>query len=395
MRSRASALRAVLAAAVVLVAIAFLRHALTGLDVHATLRAVREVGPWAPLALVPFVVAMALDTTGIRVLLGAMETRDASAERKTGFARLLPIRIATEALHVTAPAGFLVADSATAALLDTRCGVPLGEGAVLAIARKWLVMRAHATYIVLGTLCGSGVLVAMSERVMGNRWLPWSVAASALVPLALSLGVGSQFRGSRSFERLRALIARLPWAAIRERAVRSRRSAAALDATMGRIGAQRAASWQATACFFGAWLFETAETCLLIRLVGGPLDLGLAMAVEVGISLLRSMANVAPAGLGVQDAGYAVVLQAMGLPAPTTAAFVLVKRGKELVWIGVGYTILAWLRRGRSLVHGATAVTAIDAVASEVAALANEVAVPVAPIALADRPSARLVGRVA
>ena len=64
--------------------------------------------------------------------------------------RLLPIRVASEALHLTAPAGFVVADSATAALLDTRCGVPMAEGAVIAIARKWLVTRAHAAYIVLG-----------------------------------------------------------------------------------------------------------------------------------------------------------------------------------------------------------------------------------------------------
>ena len=60
---------------------------------------------------------------------------------------------------------------------------------------------------------------------------------------------------------------------------------------------------------------------------------------------MRSVGNFAPAGLGVQDAGYAVILQAMGLPGPTTAAFVLLKRGKELVWIAVGYALLMALRR--------------------------------------------------
>jgi hypothetical protein len=367
-RKRVPAVRAACAAGVVVLAVLLLRHALAGVDPRATLRAVEAAGPWAPLALLPFVVTTTLDATGMRILLGTLG-------RSVPLARLLPIRIGTEALHLTAPAGFVVADSATAALLDSRCGVPLGEGAVLAVARKWLVMRAHATYIVLGASCGAGLLAAVSAHVFGNGWLPWGVAASALAPLGLSLGLGTQFRGRPSFERLYAAIGRVPWAAARAWVARSRSGAAKVDGHLSRIGAARAATWLATASFLGAWLFEAVETCLLVRLVGGPLDLGFAMAVEVGISLVRSVANVAPAGLGVQDAGYALLLQAMGLPAQTSAAFVLVKRGKEIVWIGVGYVLLAAMR-------GPSARLApIE---------------PVAPVVtMAEAASARLVRRVA
>jgi hypothetical protein len=35
----------------------------------------------------------------------------------------------------------------------------------------------------------------------------------------------------------------------------------------------------------------------------------------------------------------------MGLSADSAAAFVLVKRGKELAWIAAGYALLALLRR--------------------------------------------------
>jgi hypothetical protein len=43
----------------------------------------------------------------------------------------------------------------------------------------------------------------------------------------------------------------------------------------------------------------------------------------------------------------------MGLSPDVTAAFVLLKRAKELVWIGVGYGLLAALRRPESA-QGAT-----------------------------------------
>jgi hypothetical protein len=332
------AVRAACATGFVLLAVVLLRHAFAGVNAQATLRAVEDTGRWAPLALAPFVLTMALDATGMRLLLGTLG-------RAVPLAKLVPIRIATEALHLTAPAGFVVADSATAALLDTRCGVPLGEGAVLAVARKWLVMRAHATYIVLGAICGASILIAVSVHFLGNRVLPWAVAASALAPLGLSLGLGTQFRGKPAFGRLYAALGKLPWAALRDRLRRARGGAAKVDAHLSRVGASRRATRLATAAFFGAWLLESVETCILVRLAGGPLDLRLALAVEVGISLVRSVANVAPAGLGVQDASYAILLQAMGLPGDASAAFVLLKRGKELVWIAVGYVLLAVLRR--------------------------------------------------
>ena len=320
------------------VAGALLVKAFAGIDARATWRALCEAGRWTPLALVPFVFAMSLDAAGIGVLLGTLG-------RKVKLADILPIRIASEALHLTAPAGFVVADSATAALLDARCGVPVAEGAVIAIARKWLVMRAHAVYIALGAIGGAAVLAGVSRRALGGPWLPWAVGASGLAPLALSLALGAGFRGRPALARLQNAVARIPWCALQERIGRWRSGAVRTDATLAVVGASRRDTWVACASFFGCWLCESIETAIIVRLVGGPLDLTFAMACEVGISMLRSIGNVAPAGLGVQDAGYAVLFEAMGLPAHTTAAFVLLKRAKELTWIAVGYALLAALRR--------------------------------------------------
>ena len=335
------AIRRACGVAVALAAVALLLKAFAGIDAAAACRAATSAGRWAPLVLVPFVAAMALDATGIRVLL-------ATLGRRVPLARLLPIRIATEALHLTAPGGFVVADSATAALLEARCGVPVAEGAVLAIARKWLVMRAHAAYILLGAACGAAALTGVSGRLLGGRWLAWAVAASALAPLSLSLALGMGFRGQPALVRLQSALGRLPWRAARERVAGWRCGAIAVDEHLASVGAAGAATWLATATYFACWLVEAFETALILRLVGGPMDLGLAMAVEVGVSLVRSIGNVAPAGLGVQDAGYAVLFEALGVPAPTTAAFVLLKRGKEVVWIAAGYALLVTMRRPTS-----------------------------------------------
>jgi uncharacterized membrane protein YbhN (UPF0104 family) len=54
------------------------------------------------------------------------------------------------------------------------------------------------------------------------------------------------------------------------------------------------------------------------------------------------MAFFSPGGLGVQDLGYMAFLSALGIPeAPAvSAAFVVLKRSKEILWIGVGYALL-------------------------------------------------------
>jgi uncharacterized membrane protein YbhN (UPF0104 family) len=342
MRSGARVVRVGLVGLVALCAAALLARAFRAVDLRATLRAVMDVGPSAPLALLPFMVAMVLDAAGIRLILRPLG-------HSVSLGRLLPIRIATEALHVTAPAGFVVADSATASLLDTQCGVPVGEGAVLAVARKWLVMRAHAAYIALGAVCGATVLTGVSVRFLGGRWLPWAVCGSALIPLSLSLGLGAGFRGRSALARLLAAVGRIPVRGIRQHVSQWRAGALAVDGQLARIGAARSASWLAAAAFFACWLLESLETAVIVRLVGGPLDLAVAMAAEVGISLVRSIGNVAPAGLGVQEASYVTLLPAMGVPMDTAAAFMLLKRGKELAWIAIGYSLLGAMRRSETV----------------------------------------------
>jgi uncharacterized membrane protein YbhN (UPF0104 family) len=320
---------------------ALLVRVFAGVDVHALGAALGHAGRLAPLAVLPFAAGMAADAAGMQLLLGALG-------RRASLATLLPIRVGTEALHLTAPAGFLVADTATAALLDARSGVPLGEGAVLVVARKWLVMRAHAAYIVLGAVLGAASLAAVSERLLGGRWTAVAIALGlALVPLGLSTALGLGFQGRSTLERVRRAAGRLPWPALRARLERLEGDAESGDALLTRVGRARAATWSATLAFLCCWLAEATETALILWLVGGRFDLPLALAIETAVSLLRSIANVAPAGLGVQEAGYAGLLTATGVGVDAAAAFVVLKRCKEVVWIAIGYALLAGLRRQR------------------------------------------------
>jgi len=65
------------------------------------------------------------------------------------------------------------------------------------------------------------------------------------------------------------------------------------------------------------------------------------------VTLLRSIAFMVPAGLGVQDAGYVAFLAAFGVPEAATVgvAFVLIKRAKELFWIAMGFVLFLFSKQ--------------------------------------------------
>jgi hypothetical protein len=306
-------------------------------DAAATWHAIGRAGPFLVIALAPFALGMAFDAYGTIVLLRALGHR-------TALSRMFPVRVATEALHVSVPAGVVAADTATAALLQIRSGVRLRDGIVVSLARRWLVMRAHTLYIALGALLGFSSLGSLSRSLLGVSWLPWIVLASALVPLALSAALGAGLLGRSTFTNLHAALGRLPSRRLTRWLEARRHDASATDEQVARLRASRTSTTTATCAFLAAWCLEALESALLLGFVGVSLPLASVFAIEAGLSLVRSAVVVAPSGLGAVDLGYATVLPLLGADAGAAPAFVLLKRAKEAIWMSAGYVVLAALR---------------------------------------------------
>jgi hypothetical protein len=97
-----------------------------------------------------------------------------------------------------------------------------------------------------------------------------------------------------------------------------------------------------TAWFFAGWLFEAVETVLL-RVLGAPLGFieGREYRDRPHAGLKRRIA--VPVGLGVS--GRRLRCRTHGARRPDVssveAAFVVLKRTKELSWVALGYALLA------------------------------------------------------
>ncbi|HEY3500525.1 MAG TPA: lysylphosphatidylglycerol synthase domain-containing protein [Polyangiaceae bacterium] len=283
--------------------------------------------------------------------------------QKVRWSALLRVRLATEALAQSLPFGVAFAESIKPVLLKRHAGLEVAPAVAGMAARKYLLLLSQSIYVLgLGTL-GFSALQTASESLIRFPGLGY-IACGAGVALGVgALAIALALRQSELARATLSLLRRLPLARLREWLSRREPAFAATDGAVACFFRADARRTLAPALGFGiGWLLESVETFLILRLLGVELDFVTIASFEVVLSLVRNVAFFVPAGLGVQDLGYVACLAALGVPeaASVGAAFVLLKRAKELFWIAVGYGFLiagvapaAAQRRARMRVHGA------------------------------------------
>jgi uncharacterized protein (TIRG00374 family) len=99
-------------------------------------------------------------------------------------------------------------------------------------------------------------------------------------------------------------------------------------------------------CLLG-WVLEATETWVFLLALGAPVSWGDALAVEAVVVLGRHLLVFLPGGLGIVELGYATFLVGTGVSADLCAAFVVMKRSREVSWAAAGYVLWAFDRTPR------------------------------------------------
>jgi hypothetical protein len=295
-----------------------------------------RVGGAGLLLLVPQLLALMVESAGWQL-----------AFRRMGswlpYGGLLRARLGTEALAQTLPLGVLFCESLKPALLARNCGADLSTSLAGMAARKWLLIGSQSLYVGGFAVLSWAMLVRVSPSLLHSAALPWLLLTAALVLLLLTLaGVAALSRG-RIVERAYALLLALPFERLRKRLELARAEVARTDGRIRAFIVSVLSSPAPLLLFLAGWLLEACETYLILRLLGVELSWTSVGALEVSASLLRNLAVMVPAGLGIQDLSYLAFLRALGVPDAlnVAAAFLLLKRTKELFWAAFGYVVLA------------------------------------------------------
>lgn len=321
----------------VALAIGLFAWTLRDLDVSRLAALLRSVGPLAALILVPQALGILFHTAAWRELLAGL------GNRAPLFA-LLSTFLGSEATRMVAPAGPAVGESVAAFGVVRRFEVPWTRAIASLATKKALVLVTHAVCMVLLLVVGQRELGRLSASNPSGVLLTWA-AVGMTVALAVTGGGALGLLSSRRVARFMTdLLSRVRWERVRVWAQQERERPEAVAAAA--LPAGRTAL--AALYLFLQWMTEVGETWLILRLLGLPLSFTEALLIELGGTMVRSLAFVVPGGLGVQDASYIGLLGALGFPGATEvgATFVLLKRAKELVYVAFGLFVLTLGKRG-------------------------------------------------
>ncbi len=290
----------------------------------------RGVGPYAPLALLPFGLQVVLESGSWRLLLARLG-------HPVGWRQSLRVTVGAEAVRLCFPGGTAVADGLRPLLFWRHAKVPLSDGASALAVRKLCHLATQGVYLALGVALGSALLQRWAKELGGfGRALPILslLLPAALTATAILLGL-LLFHGSLATraERLLTRVTRGRLAALLEA---RRASYAKLDERLRVLLGRHAAAllWNGATALAG-WLLEAVETFFLLSLLGAPLGWGEALALEASLSVVRVLAFAVPGGLGVQDLTYHALLQGVA-GEPAAVSFVLLKRARDVFWVAVG-----------------------------------------------------------
>jgi len=320
-------LRLALAVAVVLVLSRLVRAG----DVERALDMVGRAGWPLALVLAPTLVAMSLDALGWRAILSTLG-------HAVPWRRMLELRPSVEALVLALPGVSVAGEAAKVALLRRRAGVPLTAGAASLALTKLQLIASDAVYLLL-------IAIALAFEDRGAHTLPVRLALGGVVFTGVATVVlALVLHRSRLAVRFAAGLARLPSERLRRWLRRQTPHFEELDrAARAHFDSPYRARLACFAPFLLEWLVEGLETLMIVRCLGFSLGIGEVLALDGIGSLLRAVVIVVPAGLGVQDATQVMLLRQFGVsdPIATGAAFIFIKRAKEVFWIVMGLLFLA------------------------------------------------------
>jgi uncharacterized protein (TIRG00374 family) len=323
-----------------LVSLGLLAWVLRSADLSRALALVRSLGLWLPLLLVPNLLAIVTEAGGWWLSFDRLGARPR-------FRSLVSVRVIGDALMLGLPSGAVLSETVQPWLLKRRCGVPTENGIVATVARKFLVVGSHGLFLALATILAWPLLDRASRSTIGRVGLPMLLLTTALVLVAVAILLVAATTLGQLADRLRRgldrFVGRWMGAWLERNALRFQRT----DDALARFFRHPAGLLPSVALYMLGWFIRSLETLLMLYLVGVSAPVAAAMVIETALILVRALAVPVPAGLGVQDLGYVLCLKALGVPDPTTvgAAFVLLKRGRDVFWIAAGFLLLGLGRR--------------------------------------------------
>lgn len=276
--------------------------------------------------LLPSVLMYALEAFGWQLTLGAFS-------KHISFGRLWAVRTAGEVVNMTTPAAYVGGEPLKAYLIKPQ-GIPLVDGLASVVTAKTIMTIAQVLFILVG-------IVLAVFLLQGTTTTTQLIIATGLSLGLLLFGTAGFFLLQRRglfmsiLNGLRLLRIRITFLEQREEKLRD------LDRTIMEFYTHNQRGFMvATAVFFIGWLAEALEVYVIIAMLGEPIDALTAISIGALSVFIKGGTFFIPGSLGAQEGGNLALLLAFGYGEVSGITFALLRRVRELAWIGIGLICL-------------------------------------------------------
>jgi uncharacterized membrane protein YbhN (UPF0104 family) len=294
-------------------------------------RLVTAVGWGMAAILAVYFVAFLIDTFSWQI---ALPTAPLDAR---WLGRLWLVRMIGEAFNNTIPAGTFGGEPVKAVLLKERYAIGYPEAAASLVLTRTVNLIALVAFLAVGF-----ALILVDPRLDAALK---AVAATGLA--AFSACIFGFFLVQRF--RLASIVAtwtaRLPFA---RRIVGALEHVHDIDARfVGFYSGAPARFASATLLALANWALGAVELWLALDFLGHPVTIGEAWVIESAAQLVRAGTFFIPASIGAQEGAFVVMCAAITGSPTVGVATALVRRIREVLWIGWGLALFSALRRAR------------------------------------------------
>jgi uncharacterized membrane protein YbhN (UPF0104 family) len=217
----------------------------------------------------------------------------------------------------------------------------MAEGAASVVIAKTTMTIAEVFYILTGIALAFWILGAGSSA---GQTITAALLSVGLLVCSIAGFVFIQQRGlfASILSLVKKLGVRIQFLEAQEEHLRS------IDQTIRNFYSHHQKAFYASmGVYFLGWMAESLEVFGIIYLLGGSVSILSALSIGALAVFIKGGSFFIPGSLGAQDAGNLLLLQAFGYSDVTGITFALLRRFRELVWIGIGLLCLAMVGKAR------------------------------------------------
>ena len=254
-----------------------------------------------------------------------------SLPKHVPFHDLYLIRVIGETLNAVVPwAASLGGEPIKAELLRSRHRIPLSEGyaSILIVHTTfWLSLNCFVIGALLLTFKTLPLTPILWHSVLGFLIVLGLVAI--LLVIGLHLGV---------FKKVHHLGETLKWWG--EKSVEKKNRYLQLDDEIKQFYTQDPRRFVLSVFFnFLGWLTGIFEVYWIAQILGIPIGLKEAWLFEALIQVLRIVTFMIPSSIGTQEGGIVLILSQFGFDGALSLTFAIIRRIREVIWIGLGLVL--------------------------------------------------------